>query len=157
MEMRFLFDLAGWLCIRFEFDFVCIWFSNLATAVIGNSNLFGVVPDTLIVWWRAVQCDGNEANIAFCPFQLNNNRCTHQQDAGVYCLGSAAASTSIPIPLQLFSTSTLPPKTCKTTFRVACSQNHIRGTSISSACICNGDSRSEIQNNWYLDPGAFED
>ena len=90
----------------------CTEFSNLATAVSGSSNLFGAVPNNLVIWWRVVQCDGNEANIAFCPFQLNNNRCTHQQDAGVYCLGNAAASTSTPMPSQL-STSTQPPKICK--------------------------------------------
>ena len=88
--------------------------SGLARAVSGSANLFNQASINLTVHLRAVQCDGNEVSLLYCPFQLNNGACGHDQDAGVFCLGERATTTTTTIATTTrVPTSTLPPRICE--------------------------------------------
>ena len=100
-------DESNYITSDRQIGYVC---SGLARALTGSSSMFTPVPATLPVWLRAVQCDGSEGNIASCPFQLNRNACSHGQDAGVLCLGSAVTTTAS--TAMKVTPTTLPPKIC---------------------------------------------
>jgi len=81
--------------------------------VLARKNLFNATSSNLTVHLRAVQCDGNEESILFCPFQLNNGVCRHDQDAGVLCLGDRLTTTLMTTTsATTLSTTTLPPRIC---------------------------------------------
>lgn len=88
-------------------------YSGVAQPVPGGNDLFQQVDSSVKVWWRGVLCDGNEANIAFCEFQLNTGSCSHSQDAGVLCLGDAVSTvSSSTVTPKASTTTTVQPRIC---------------------------------------------
>ena len=90
-----------------------LYFRGAALAIPGGST-FGPAAANVPVYLRAVQCDGNEASIAACPYQGNwgvpNNACPHTQDAGVACLGDLISTTVSTTPRT--TPTTIIPRIC---------------------------------------------
>ncbi|XP_076860516.1 uncharacterized protein LOC143513239 [Brachyhypopomus gauderio] len=57
------------------------------------------------VWWRNVQCSGDEFTIDLCERALNDGVCSHNEDAGVECTGKLPVPTlSMQSPFSAYST-----------------------------------------------------